>query len=129
MSLIPTHLKYTKEHEWIKIENDKAIFGITHFAQEKLGDIVYLDAPKLGQKVKQMQVVCVVESVKAASDIYAPISGTISKINTDLQSSPELINQSPYDKGWIGVFENFNLKEIDTLLSAQEYEELLKQGH
>ena len=122
---IPEDLKYTKEHEWIKIENNTATFGITDFAQDKLGDIVYLDLPEADNHINQMDVAAVVESVKAASDIYMPLTGTITEVNEELGSAPELVNQSPYKQGWIAKITNFKEEELTGLLSSKEYEDFI----
>jgi len=121
---IPNELKYTKEHEWVKIIGDTAVVGITDYAQHKLGDIVFAELPSLNKSFKQMDQLCVVESVKAASDIYSPISGTVSETNASLESTPQLINESPYEKGWIAKFKNFNKKELDNLMTADAYKKI-----
>ena len=94
-------IHYSKDHEWLKIDGTTATVGITQYAAEQLGDLVFVELPKLGKKVKAMDAIVVVESVKAASDVYAPIDGEITKINHELEASPQLINESPMDKGWI----------------------------
>lgn len=126
--MIPKELKYTKEHEWIKVENGSGIVGITHYAQEQLGDIVFVELPNVGRKVNKMEAVAVVESVKAASDIYTPVSGEIIEVNEELNSSPNLINEDPYGKGWIFRIKFTEPKELDELLSAEEYERLITEG-
>jgi glycine cleavage system H protein len=118
----PRDYRYTKEHEWVKLENGKARVGITHHAQHELGDIVYVELPKVGTKVKQMQEFATVESVKAVSPIYAPLSGEIIEVNRELETHPELINQSPHERGWIAVIAPSDLKELENLLTAEEYE-------
>ena len=124
---IPKKLKFTKTHEWIKIEGSTATFGITDFAQDKLGDVVYVELPQLNSQASQGKELCVVESVKAASDIYAPVSGKISETNTKLESASETLNQSPYEDGWIAKIINFKKEELDNLLTADEYKEFLEK--
>jgi glycine cleavage system H protein len=118
----PKDYRYTKEHEWVKLEDGKARVGITDHAQHELGDIVYVELPKIGTKVKQMQEFATVESVKAVSPIYAPVSGQIVAVNTELETKPELINQSPHDQGWIALIAVSDVTELDRLLTAEEYE-------
>lgn len=118
-------LKYTKTHEWIKIEGEIGTVGITDFAQNQLGDIVYVDLPKTGTTVSKGKEVCTVESVKAASSIYSPVSGEIVEVNTELTSEPGLINQDPYGKGWIFKIKLTD-KEISDLLDYKSYEEFVK---
>jgi glycine cleavage system H protein len=124
----PKDYRYTKEHEWVKLEGTKARVGITHHAQHELGDIVYVELPKVGTTVKQMQEFATVESVKAVSPIYAPVSGEIVEINTALEAHPELINQSPHEQGWIAVIAVSNLKELENLLTAEQYEQHIGAG-
>lgn len=119
--LIPSDLKYTKEHEWVKVEKNRVVMGITNYAQEELGDVVYIDLPGVGEKVKQNTVMTTIESVKAVSDIYAPVSGEVVEVNEELQHSPELINQDPYGKGWIAVIELDNPEELKNLLTPDAY--------
>ncbi|MCS6903612.1 MAG: glycine cleavage system protein GcvH [Candidatus Bipolaricaulota bacterium] len=118
----PKEYRYTKEHEWVKLEDSKARVGITDHAQHELGDIVYVELPKVGTKVKQMQEFATVESVKAVSPIYAPVSGEIVEINQELENKPELINQSPHEQGWIVVIALSNPKELESLMTAEQYE-------
>lgn len=124
MSNTPAHLKYaTSSHEWCLPGNDGVVtVGITDFAQNSLGDVVYVELPEVGRVVKQTEQIAVVESVKAASDIYAPVSGTVVAINNDLADSPETINESPYDKGWFFKIKAADLSELDKLLSAEAYD-------
>ncbi|MCL6642872.1 MAG: glycine cleavage system protein GcvH [Candidatus Bipolaricaulota bacterium] len=119
----PKDYRYTKEHEWVKLEGTRARIGITDHAQHELGDIVYVELPKVGTQVKQMQEFATVESVKAVSPIYAPVSGEIVEINTELETHPELINQSPHEQGWIAVIAVSDLKELENLLTAEQYEQ------
>lgn len=121
----PKEYRYTKEHEWVKLEGNRARVGITDHAQHELGDIVYVELPKIGTKVKQMQEFATVESVKAVSPIYAPVSGEIIEVNKELETKPELINQSPHEQGWIAVIAASDLKELENLLTAEQYEQLI----
>lgn len=123
---VPSNLKYTKEHEWVKLEGDTAIVGITDYAQQKLGDIVFVELPSTGEDVNQNSSFSVVESVKAASDIYAPLSGLIDAINQELEDNPALINTSPYEQGWIAKLTNIDASQLDSLLSAEQYQQLLQ---
>jgi len=125
--MVPRELKYSKEHEWIRVENGKGTVGITQYAQEQLGDVVFVELPEVGREVEKMEAVAVVESVKAASDIYTPVSGKIVEVNEDLNSSPNLINEDPYGRGWIFKIELKNPKELEELLSAEEYEKLIRE--
>ena len=118
-------LLFTKEHEWVRITGESATIGITDFAQESLGDITFIDLPKPGQELAQFGLCATVESVKAASDIYSPLSGEVLKINEELVNKPELINKSPYDSGWIVEVKIKDLKEKDNLLGAEKYKEYL----
>jgi glycine cleavage system H protein len=118
---IPEGLMFTKEHEWVKIEGKQATVGITDYAQHSLGDITFVDLPKVGESVVQTKFLATVESVKAASDVYAPLSGTVKMVNEKLKSSPETINQSAYDQGWFAVIEIKDLKEKDNLMPADAY--------
>ena len=124
--MTPKDLKYSKEHEWVRIEGDEALVGITDFAQEELGDITFVEVPAVGTKVKQKDVFSTIESVKAASDIFAPISGEVIEVNEALEDSPEVINTSPYEKGWICRIRISDAEESKNLLSAEQYEDYLK---
>ena len=112
---------YTKEHEWAKIDGTKAKIGISDFAQHKLGDITYVELPAAGKKLKQSEVMSGIESVKAATDIYAPLSGKVTAVNNDLENAPELINQSPYENGWIAEIEISDLGETKKLIDSKAY--------
>jgi glycine cleavage system H protein len=130
MANIPADLRYTKEHEWAKREGDKARIGITAFAQEQLGDVVFVELPKAGTKVTAMKTFGVVESVKAVSDLFAPLSGEVVEINTELPKKPEVVNADPYGKGWMIVIKLADAKEWDGLMSAGDYEKLVDAaGH
>jgi glycine cleavage system H protein len=112
---------YTKEHEWAKVEGNKAKIGITDYAQQKLGDITYVEPPQVGKAVKQAEFLCGIESVKAASDIFSPLSGTITGNNPPLDDAPELINESCYERGWIAEIELSNPSETAGLMDAGSY--------
>ena len=125
--MYPTQLKYSTEHNWLKIEEDnRAKIGITHYYQEQLRKIVFVELPKAGAVVCRDGVFGVIESSKATSDLYSPVSGTIIKVNNLLKSKPGLINSDPYGKGWIFVIELDNTDELESLLSADEYVDLIK---
>jgi glycine cleavage system H protein len=117
-----SELKFTKEHEWIKINEGVAIIGISDFAQEQLGDIVSIELPKAGGVFRQGQTMAIVDSVKASSDIYAPISGEIIEVNEGLIEKPEMINQSPYDSGWIAKIKPSNMEEFESLMTKEKYD-------
>ncbi|MBN2830880.1 MAG: glycine cleavage system protein GcvH [Candidatus Omnitrophica bacterium] len=121
--LVPDNLFFTKDHEWAKIEGDTATIGITDFAQGSLGNITFIDLPKIGQGLKQSGLCATVESVKAASDVYSPLSGEVVKVNEELADHPELVNKSPYESGWFAVIKINNLKEKDALMDAKKYKE------
>jgi len=123
---IPENLLYTKDHEWAKIEGDKATIGITDFAQHSLGDITFIDLPKPGAKVEQSKWCATVESVKAASDVYAPLSGEVLKANTELTNHPELVNKSAYDVGWFAVIKIADLEEKNKLMNSVQYKEYVQ---
>ncbi|MDL1970163.1 MAG: glycine cleavage system protein GcvH [Candidatus Desulfofervidaceae bacterium] len=123
---IPEGLLYTKEHEWIKIEGDTGTIGITDYAQSALGDVTFVELPQMGDELKQFEPFASVESVKAVSDIYAPMSGKVIKLNEQLSTSPELLNQSPYEEGWLVVIEISDEKEKENLMSAAEYKQYLE---
>ena len=119
-------LKFTKEHEWISITNEGlAVIGITDFAQEQLGDIVSIELPKSGGRFKQMQAMAIIDSVKASSDIYCPLSGEVIQINEELYEHPEWINQSPYELGWIIKLKPSNSEEIEGLMTVEKYNEFI----
>ncbi len=128
MGNYPADLKYTKEHEWARVEGKRARVGITAYAQEQLGDVVFVELPKVGTKVSQMQPFGVVESVKAVSDLFAPLSGEVAEVNAELLKKPELINQDPYGKGWMLVIQVSSPQEVNALLTVKQYEELLAKG-
>ena len=123
--MIPSDLRYHKEHEWVRLNGRQATVGISHFAQDALGDIVFLDLPKVGAAVTAGQQIGEVESTKTTSTIYVPVSGTVSKINTDLKDHPEVVNSDPYGKGWIAVIDLSNPGEVEQLMTAAQYEAFL----
>jgi glycine cleavage system H protein len=128
VSKVPGDLRYTREHEWAKQEGGRIRVGITAYAQEQLGDVVFVELPKAGAKVTAHQAFGVVESVKAVSDLFAPISGEVADANAELGQTPEIVNQDPYGKGWMLVVSPSNAKEWEQLLTAAQYEEFLAQG-
>ena len=127
--VIPKDLKYTKEHEWVKVEGDLATVGVTDYAQEQLSDIVYLELPAPGTKVEQMKPIGTIEAVKAVTDIYAPVGGEMVEANEEAKNTPGIINQDPYGAGWIVRLKFSDPKQLDNLLSSAEYEKLLGEVH
>lgn len=123
----PDDLKYTKEHEWVRINGETAIIGITDYAQEQLGDIVYVELPEEGEKVEKGEPFGVVESVKAVSDIYAAVTGTVVEINDPLTENPETINEDCYEEGWLIKVNVANLKELDDLMNHEAYQSYIKE--
>lgn len=129
MSEIPGDLKFAKSHEWVRVEQDGTVtVGISDHAQGALGDLVYVELPEVGSSVQAGNGTAVVESVKAASDIYAPVSGEIIEVNATLSDKPETINEDPYETGWIFKLKVDDKSEIDSLMSADEYAELIENG-
>jgi glycine cleavage system H protein len=124
---LPKELKYSEEHEWVRVEGNKAYIGITDFAQSELGDIVFVELPEDGDDVEQDQPFGSVESVKTVSELYAPLSGKILEVNTELEDAPELVNESPYEKAWMIVIEMSDESELDKLMTAEAYEKLVSQ--
>lgn len=121
----PKDLKYHKEHDWARIEGNTATFGITDYAQDSLGDIVFIELPEVGTELTAGTPYAEVESVKAVSDVYAAMSGTITAVNEEVEDAPETINESPYDQGWLVKIDISDPTEADELMSAEEYEEML----
>jgi glycine cleavage system H protein len=121
-------VKYTETHEWIEIKNGLGVIGITDHAQKELGDIVYVELPKEGMQVKAGEEVVVLESTKAAADVYSPISGTIVEVNTALSKTSELVNQSPESNGWLFKIKPSDLKELDQLLDDKDYQAMLSKA-
>jgi glycine cleavage system H protein len=125
--MVPSNLHYHQEHEWARVEGKQATIGISHFAQDALGDIVFIDLPKVGATVAAGQQIGEVESTKTTSTIYTPVSGTIAKINTDLKDHPEAVNSDPYGKGWMVVIDLTAPAEVEQLMSAAQYEAFLSK--
>tara|TARA_B100001115_G_C15809030_1_gene400906 strand:+ start:1021 stop:1395 length:375 start_codon:yes stop_codon:yes gene_type:complete len=121
----PENLKYTKEHEWCKIDGNIATVGITDFAQSELGDIVFVEFPNVSDEINQNETVGTIEAVKTVADLYSPLSGKIIEINDSLESEPNLINDSPYDQGWIFKIEITNNDEYNDLLNSNSYKEII----
>ncbi len=128
MASVPGDLRYTREHEWAKVEGARVRVGITAYAQEQLGDVVFVELPKVGVKVTQMQGFGVVESVKAVSDLFAPLDGTVAEINEALRTAPELVNQDPYGKGWMIMITPSQPGQLEELMTAKQYEGFLAGG-
>jgi glycine cleavage system H protein len=124
---IPDSLKYTKDHEWIRLEGDEAYVGITEFAQQELGDIVYVEIETEGQELEQGEVFGTVEAVKTVSDLFMPVTGTVLEVNAELESAPELVNEDPYHKGWMIKIQVSNADELAELLDQQAYQEVIGQ--
>ena len=128
--MYPADLRYSKEHEWIKADGKQGRIGLTDHAQQALGDVVFVELPKVGRVVKQMEAFGVVESVKAVSDVYAPVGGTVVEVNAALETKPELINKDCYGGGWMIVVEIANPAELGNLMDAKAYEAFLaSEGH
>ena len=125
--MYPSDRKYSKEHEWVKVDGDEAIVGITYFAQEKLGDVVFVELPIEGDCFQLGEGFGVVESVKAVSDLYAPLDGEVVKINEKLLDSPELVNEDPYDQGWMVVFKIADSSQLDALMDSEAYQVHIKE--
>jgi len=123
--MIPSDLRFHKEHEWVRPDGKRATVGISDFAQDALGDIVFLELPKVGVSVKVGQQIGEVESTKTTSTIYTPVSGTIAKINADLKDHPEVVNSDPYGKGWMVVIDLSSVSEVEKLMTAEQYEAFL----
>jgi glycine cleavage system H protein len=121
VSDVPEALKYSKEHEWVRVDGDVATIGITHFAQDQLGDVVFVELPSPGARIRQFASLGVVESVKAASDVYAPVSGEVVERNVKVIESPELVNKAPYAEGWLVKVKLADKAELEKLLSAGDY--------
>ena len=124
--MYPDDYYYTKDHEWIKVEGEKATVGITDFAQKQLGDVVYVELPEVGTELEFHQSIGVIESVKAVSDVYSPVSGEVIELNEKLNDSPELVNQDPHGKGWIIRVKIKDEAELQKLMSADEYEKFIE---
>jgi glycine cleavage system H protein len=122
---IPAELKYTKDHEWVKVDGDIATIGITDFAQRELGDIVYVEIETVGETLEKESVFGTVEAVKTVSDLFMPVSGEVLELNKDIESSPEVVNSDPYGKGWMIKVKLSNASEVGALLSAADYQKLV----
>jgi glycine cleavage system H protein len=123
----PKDLRYSEEHEWVKVEGEKVRVGITHFAQSELGDIVYVELPEVGDEVTANETFGSVESVKTVSELYAPVSGKVIEVNEDLSDNPEFVNESPFEKAWMIVVEPSDNSELDKLMTAEQYEAMVKE--
>jgi glycine cleavage system H protein len=121
----PQDLLYHKEHEWIRVEDNKATLGISNFAQDALGDVVFIDLPKVGANLAAEAELGEIESTKATSTIYSPVTGSVVQVNQELEEHPEFLNQDPYGRGWIAVLELSNPGEVDALMTAEQYEAFL----
>ncbi|HHY45877.1 MAG TPA: glycine cleavage system protein GcvH [Firmicutes bacterium] len=126
--MYPEDLKYTEKHEWVRLEGNRAVIGITSHAQDQLGAIVGIGLPQVGDVVEQGQELADIDSMKTADVIYAPVSGTVVEVNKKLEEHPELINDDPYGEGWVAVIEISNEEEIGSLMSAEEYRALVEEG-
>jgi glycine cleavage system H protein len=126
--MVPRDLRYTKEHEWIRVEGNLATVGITDYAAEQLGDIVFVELPEIGRKVTQFSAVGVIESVKAVSDLFAPVGGEVVEANPELATTPELLNSDPFGKGWMLRIRLGDAAQVDGLLDAAAYEALTSEG-
>ncbi len=124
--MYPEDYYYTKDHEWLKIEGNNATVGVTDFAQKQMGDVVYVELPEIGAKLKFHQSFGVIESVKAVSDVYAPVSGEVTEVNEDLNDSPEILNENPHIKGWIIKLNMEDQSELEKLMSLSDYEKFLE---
>ena len=123
---LPNNLKYTEDHEWVKLDGEIATVGITDFAQSELGDIIFVEFPDNGLEVSSKETVGTLEAVKTVADIFSPLSGTVVELNASLESNPELINEEPYDAGWILKIKITDSKQLDSLLSSSDYNSLIK---
>ena len=126
--MVPADLRYTKDHEWVRVDGDTATIGVTDFAANQLGDVVFVDLPKAGTSVEQFATFGVVESVKAVSDLYAPLSGEVLEVNGDLGSNPELVNSDPFGEGWMMKVKVADAAQVGELLDAAGYEPLTAEG-
>jgi glycine cleavage system H protein len=122
--MAPENLRYTEEHEWVRLEGDLAVVGITDYAQKKLGDIVFIELPEVGKQLKAGETLGTIESVKAASDIYCPVAGQVAEVNDELADSPGSVNKDPYGDGWIARLSGVKPAEVEKLMDAATYEEL-----
>ena len=123
----PKNLRYSEEHEWVRVEGNKAYIGITSFAQSELGDIVFVELPEVGTTIQQDEPFGSVESVKTVSELYAPVTGKVVEVNGELEDAPELVNSSPYEQAWMIVVELSDTAELDKLMDADKYEAMVKE--
>lgn len=123
----PQNLKYTKDHEWLKIEGDHGVIGITDFAQHSLTDIVFVELPDVGKKVEKGKSVAVVESVKSVSDVFAPVSSEVVEVNKSLESKPQIVNEDPFGKGWIVKIKILDKSQVNSLMSKEQYDHYLSE--
>ncbi|KSU87588.1 glycine cleavage system protein H [Bacillus sp. VT 712] len=124
----PKELRYSEEHEWVKSEGEVCRVGITHFAQSELGDIVFVELPEVGDKVEADEPFGSVESVKTVSELYAPISGEVVEVNEELSDNPEFVNESPYEKAWMVVIKPADSADVEKLMTAEQYDEMINEG-
>ncbi|MCX6577666.1 MAG: glycine cleavage system protein GcvH [Candidatus Aminicenantes bacterium] len=124
--MYPQDFSYTKDHEWVQVKGDQALVGITEFAQKQLGDVVYIELPAVGSQLDVHQTIGSIESVKAVSEVFSPVSGEVVEVNADLNGSPELVNQDPHGKGWIIRLKLKNKADLNPLMKAAEYEKFLE---
>ncbi|MFD1020470.1 glycine cleavage system protein GcvH [Thalassobacillus hwangdonensis] len=124
---LPKDFRYSEEHEWVKVEGEKVRIGITDFAQSELGDIVFVELPEVGEEIEADEPFGSVESVKTVSELYAPLSGKVVEVNEDLEDSPEFVNESPYEKAWMIVVEPSDDSEMDELMDADQYAEMIQE--
>ena len=124
---IPANLRYTKDHEWVRIEGDEAYVGVTDFAQQELGDIVYVEIETVGEEIAQGEVFGTIEAVKTVSDLFMPVDGTVLELNSELESAPELVNEDPYNKGWMVKVAVKDAGQLADLLDAAGYQEVIGQ--
>jgi glycine cleavage system H protein len=120
--MYPKDLRYTKEHEWVRVDGDEAVVGISHFAQDQLGEVVYVDLPSVGDEAVAGETFGEIESVKSVSELYSPVSGDVTKVNEALDDAPETVNEDPYGEGWMIVIKMADASQVDDLMSADEYE-------
>lgn len=125
----PSDLKYSKGHEWVRVDRDIAIMGVTDFAQKQLTDIVFVELPEKGKKVERGKHMAVIESVKSVSDVFSPVTGKVIEVNEKLKDNPELINKDPYGEGWIAKIKMANKDELNNLMSSEKYGDFIKEGH
>jgi len=124
---IPAELKYTREHEWLRLDGDSAVMGLTDHAQDALGDIVFVELPDIGRQVQVAEPCAVVESVKAVSDVYAPVAGEIIEVNDALETAPELVNSAPYGEGWLARISLADASQLDNMMDAGAYAEFINE--